>query len=114
MTSLEQEKRLRAAVALWRPARRPHTDVSPRVTAPFEMLDTRFHESLARNEPAVALEIIEAMRRLTETRGGFWGDLIRATRCLQMDDRVSRLKTEFDAAIIRRQHAIIRDGSEPS
>lgn len=70
----------------------------------FSELEKEFQESLERNEHELALDALEEMGDLVESRGGFWKDLIRVAENMELVHRIPNLQKKFDEALLRRRN----------
>ena len=75
----------------------------------FERLDAQFFDMLEHNEHELALDMLEEIGWITQPRGGFWKDLIRAATNMKLEGRIPRLKAEFDKALAR-----IKEAEQPA
>ena len=76
-------------------------EVSDSSKEEFNKLDKQFAEMLDHNEHELALDILEEMGLIAQPRGGFWRDLERAAENMGLNDRVPRIRSEFDKALAR-------------
>ncbi|MEM8947147.1 MAG: hypothetical protein AAGD11_18380 [Planctomycetota bacterium] len=67
----------------------------------FKQFDESFEEYLDHNEHEMALDMLEEMGGLCETRGGYWRDLERTAMNMGLDDRIAHFRSEFNKALDR-------------
>jgi hypothetical protein len=73
----------------------------PEDDAEFSALEKEFTEYLDHNEHELALNVLEELGDLVETRGGFWKDLMRAAENMELVHRIPEFKKKFDEALSR-------------
>lgn len=69
----------------------------------FRALEKSFVEYLEHNEHELALDMLQEMGELVETRGGFWKDLIRAAENMKLLNRIPYFERKFEEALLRLQ-----------
>jgi hypothetical protein len=99
MTSPRLWKRWKISDALLRRARLALPNPDTESKEEFAKLDRQFTEMLDHNEHELALDLIEEMGLIAQPRGGFWKDLERAAENMELEDRIPRIRSEFDKAL---------------
>lgn len=64
-------------------------------------LEKAFFEYLEHNEHELALDMLQELGELTEPRGGFWKDLVRAANNMELPQRVPYFEKKFREALSR-------------
>jgi len=101
MTSPRLWKTWKVSDALLRRARLALPNPDAESKGEFTKLDKQFAEMLDHNEHELALDLIEEMGLIAQPRGGFWKDLERAAENMELEDRIPRIRSQFDKALAR-------------
>jgi len=100
MTSPRLWKTWRVSDSLLRSARSALPDAPEQHRKEFADFDSQFAEMLENNEHELALDFLQEMAGLVQTKGGFWKQLEQAAVNMDLDDRVPFFRSEFNKALL--------------
>jgi len=101
MSSLHLRKIWKVSDTLLRRAREALPPPNKKSQIQFDRFDGHFREYLDHNEHELALDMLEEMGQLVPSRGGFWKDLERAARNMELEGRIPFFEEQFATAIRR-------------
>ncbi len=99
MEKSELWKRWKVTFAHLKHARQKLAEPTVENQAEYQRLLSDYHDYLEHDELELALDCLEELGDLTNSRGSFWQDLERAARTMQLTSRVLHFHQKFLAAL---------------
>jgi len=101
MTNPKLHKKWQVARANLRHALNAVPDPEPDQKVEFDLFLQRHKEYLEHNELELALDMLVELGLLVQCRGGFWKDLERAAKTMELQNRIPFFRKQFSIALDR-------------